>query len=718
MDSPAPALSATDDSSFQHVAPGFDFRGLLHQLISKSWVIVLCLALALALGFSYLARTPKLFMSRAVMEVDVSGENIAPVQTTRPESYQSLEQLRTIEQNLRNRSLMERVVRAADLVHTPGFLPPREGGALYSPEACAGALSNMVSATVRRGTRLIDVFVTHTDPAIAQKIADAIGTEYIRQSIEKHRDGAMLAFNFLSEQAETLRGKVDDDEHKLQAFREKTGTTDVGERGNGAESKLRDLTARLTQAKADRLRMDNDFKTIAKFKNDPDQLLTIPTIANNPGIMEIKTQIAIVNGQIAALAQRYKDEHPRMIQARSQLDAFKKNLREAVLRLPPLLQTEYENSASNAANLEKAVADQEKAALAVNATNIPFTELQRALEADNTLYQAVLKRRSETDFTKGIQADPVHVSEGATFSNFPISPKPFETLMLCSLGGLLLGVGIIVLITLLDRTVKTVDQAEHYLNLPVLAAVPDMKFPAQKSYLLMIKDPNATASESFRTLRASLALLGPENERKVLLFTSAVPSEGKSFSSTNYAVSLAQQGHRTLLIDADLRRPSIHKVFELARTQLGVTDYLVGKADMKTATVTCEIDNLHIMPGGSKAPNPAELLSSHTFGELVAEATRQFDRVVIDSAPVLAVSDTLIITPYVQSLCLVIRSNHTKRNAVQRAVGLLEHAGNRPVGLVLNRLPRSAGVGHYYYYTQHGYGDGVYGAPVEVSRKG
>ena len=602
MDSPAPAPSAMEEFHGQNVTPGFDFRGLLHQLISKSWIIVLCLALALAFAFFHLARTPKLYTSRAVLEVDVAGDNIAPVQSSRPESYQSLEQLRTIEQNLRNRSLMERVVRAADLVHTPGFLPPREDGGLYSPETCAGALSGMVSATVRRGTRLIDIFVVHTNPALAQKIADTVGTEYIRQSIEKRRDAAMFAYNFLSEQAETLRKKVDGDEHELQTYREKIGSTDLGERGSNAETKLHDLTARLTQARAERLRMDNDFKTIAKFKNDPDQLLAIPTIANNPGIVEIKNQIAIVNGNIAALAQRYKEEHPRMIQARSQLDAFKKNLREAVLRLPPLMQSEYENSAANVANLEKAVADQQKSALAANASNIPFAELQRAFDADNALYQSVLKRINETDLTKGIQADPVHVSEAATFSNAPISPKPFETFLLCTLSGLALGVGIIFLLTILDRTLKTVDQTEHYLNLPVLAAVPDMKFPAQKSYLLMVRDPNATAAEAFRTLRASLALLGPENERKVLLFTSAVPSEGKSFSSTNYAVSLAQQGHRTLLIDADLRRPSIHKIFELDRNQLGITDYLVGKADMHAATVTCEIDNLHIMPAVPRPP--------------------------------------------------------------------------------------------------------------------
>ncbi len=718
MDSPASGpASALDEFNHQNVSSGFDFRVFLHQLISKSWIVILCLAAALALAFGYLYRTPKLYLSRAVLEVDTVGDSIAAVPNTRQETYQSLEQLRTIEQNLRNRSLMERVVRAADLVHTRNFVPPSEDGHLYSPESLAGALSGMVNPTVRRGTRLIDVFVTHSDPLLAQKIADTVCTEYIRQSIEKRRDAAMFAFNFLSEQAETLQKKVADDDHKVQAYRDQTGITDLGERGNNAEAKLRDLTTRLTQAKSERLRMDNDARTIARFKNDPEQLLTIPTIANNPGIIEIKTQVGIVTGQIAALSQRYKDEHPKMIQARNQLDAFKKNLRDAVLRLPPLLQTEYENSGANVANLEKAVADQQKASLDVNQKNIQFAELQRSLEADRALYEQVIKRRGETDFTKGIQSDPVHVSEIATFSNVPVSPKPFETILLSTLGGLALGVGIVGLITFLDRTLKTVDQAEHHIRLPVLAAVPEMKFPAQKSYLLMVKEPNATASESFRTLRASLALLGPEDERKVLLFTSAIPSEGKSFSSINYAVSLAQQGHRTLLIDADLRRPSVHKVFDIDRTQPGITDYLVGKADMDTATITCEIENLHVMPGGSKAPNPAELLSSHTCAELLADAMARFDRIVIDSAPVLAVSDTLIITPYIQSLCLVIRSNHTKRNAVQRAVSLLEQVGNRPVGLVLNRLPRSAGVGHYYYYTQHGYGGAVYGTPAESGQK-
>ena len=303
----------------------------------------------------------------------------------------------------------------------------------------------------------------------------------------------------------------------------------------------------------------------------------------------------------------------------------------------------------------------------------------------------------------------MQIVESASFQPFPVSPQPFRTMMIAIFGGLGSGIVFVGLLNFLDRSIKTVDQAEYISGLPVLAAVPNMKFPAEKSYLLMVREPNSTAAEAFRSLRASVTLLGPEAERKVLLFTSAAPSEGKSFSCTNYSVSLAQQGYRTLLIDADLRRPSIHKVFHLDRTISGITDYLIGKVDLQGAVHGMDVPNLFVMPGGQKAPNPAELLSGHGFAELIADASKSFDRVVIDSAPVMAVSDTLLMTPYVQSVCLVVHARQTARNMVRRAVGVLDQVGSRPVGLVLNRLPSKSGINHYYYYTQHGYGEGVYG---------
>jgi Mrp family chromosome partitioning ATPase len=303
----------------------------------------------------------------------------------------------------------------------------------------------------------------------------------------------------------------------------------------------------------------------------------------------------------------------------------------------------------------------------------------------------------------------------------------------------------------LDRSVKTVDQAETTLGLPVLAAIPEISrtesvgevqnngaLPGTSSYRLVAEAPEGPAAEGFRNLRAGLSLLGPEEERKIFLFTSALPNEGKSFTSANYSLSLAQQGHRVLLIDGDLRRPSLHKIFRevgpagetAAKTdeeQYGIVDYLVGDAALSDAvrvvsardvdiigtnssspggTVTATGGQLSVLAGGRRAPNPAELLSGHSFAELVAEAGKLFDRVVIDSAPVLAVSDTLLMTPYVQTVCMVVRARRTARNAVQRAILLLGGTGSRPAGVILNRLPRNRGTDYYYYYASHGYGAG------------
>jgi Mrp family chromosome partitioning ATPase len=250
--------------------------------------------------------------------------------------------------------------------------------------------------------------------------------------------------------------------------------------------------------------------------------------------------------------------------------------------------------------------------------------------------------------------------------------------------------------------------------------------------------PEGPAAEAFRNLRAALSLLGPEAERKVFLFTSALPSEGKSFTSANYALSLAQQGHRVLLVDGDLRRPSLHKIFRkiqqsgngkagLEPEAPGIVDYLVGAVALKEAvrgvaasevdvighrggprptTLTSTGGELYLLAGGQRAPNPAELLSGPQFSRLVAEASKDFDRVIIDTAPILAVSDTLLMTPHVQSVCLVVQAARTARNAVQRALILLGAAGSRPAGVILNRLPRRRGAGYYYYYASHGYGKG------------
>jgi capsular exopolysaccharide synthesis family protein len=235
---------------------------------------------------------------------------------------------------------------------------------------------------------------------------------------------------------------------------------------------------------------------------------------------------------------------------------------------------------------------------------------------------------------------------------------------------------------------------------------------SEKYPIATIEEPESGLAEAYRTLRVSISMLGPEEERRVLLFVSAVPEEGKTYTSLNTAVVFAQQGLKTLLIDSDLRRPSLHKALLSVDTlPVGLTDYFSGNSRLSSVIIPTEIENLSLIPAGRRAPNPAELLSSADIPKLFAQLLKRYDRIVVDSAPVNAVSDTLIIAPHADKTILVIRADKTPRKAIQRSVYLLRKAQAKVAGFVLNRLPTGRAASYYYYYYGDKYEkDSVYGS--------
>ena len=442
-----------------------------------------------------------------------------------------------------------------------------------------------------------------------------------------------------------------------------------------------------------------------------------------------------------------------MIAARLRLAEAKDKLRKPCWRNRPYCATRLSRAKPQKPVCNRALQDQQGVAVALNRTAIGWQELARQAETDRALYESVLRQIKETSLTKDVKTNAVSVVEHSPVPHSPVSPRPTKTIFLGLLGGLAVGLAFIFGADALDRSIKTVDQAENTLGLPVFAAVPEttdegpvnrLKRRSKKAfgssnYRVVVETPESPAAEAFRNLRAALALLGPEVERKVSLFTSALPNEGKSFTSANYSLALAQQGYRVLLIDGDLRRPTMHKIFRfpIAKNNSdedsdpGVIDCLLGEADVASAArqipageiqivdeniaitgniLTATGGQLSVLAGGRRSPNPAEILAGPFFGRLIAEAATLYDRIVIDSAPILAVSDTLMMTPHVQTLCIVVRAAKTPRQAVRRAISLLAKSGIRPAGLVLNRLRRSGGVGYYYHYSSHGYGkeEGAY----------
>ena len=770
---------------------GFDFRQFWHSLIERIWIVALCVLAGLFLALGYLARTPKLYQGHIVLEVEfqeptvIAGEESSA--RMRSMFLASQEALRTIEQNLTNRTLLARVVRAEGLaddggrsllgqsvskpesataskpntsasqnktdnvVGTPAFTPLEE--------ALGGAMSGMVKPLIRRGTRLIDLYAVNRDPAMAQRLAEAIGREYIRSSIERRASFSQDTLRYLLEEEERLKTNLQRSEAAVADYKAKTpdalqlgggaaatgsqtGAGSSGGRGGLVEDKLQELNSKLTAAKSERLRLEGELKQIEAVGDNVDALLAVPSIAAAPTVNDRRRDLGQLEAVVATLAQRYKDKHPKMMAARAALTEAREGLRRAVLAQPATLRNTLAQAHAAERNLDGAAREQEKAALALNKAAIGYQELARQAETDRALYESVLRQIKETNLTKGVKTNAVSVIEHSPLPRFPVSPSTTKTLALGLLGGLAAGLMFVFGADAIDRSIKTVDQAETTLGLPVFAAIPEAKEDGgaahskqkRKSltrYRLVAETPEGPAAEAFRNLRAALSLLGPEAERKISLFTSAVPDEGKSFTSANYALALAQQGHRVLLLDGDLRRPSMHKIFHLedardgSSSTPGIVDCLIGEAKLISAARAIspqEINTvggviavapnlvaggqLYVLAGGRRAPNPAEILSGPSFSQLIAEATRLFNRVVIDSAPVLAVSDTLLMTPHVQTVCMVLRARKTPRPAVRRAISLLANSGIRPAGLVLNRLPRSRGVGYYYYYASPGYGAG------------
>ncbi|MFL6546699.1 MAG: GumC family protein [Candidatus Udaeobacter sp.] len=782
----------------------FDFRRYWHSFLERVWIVAICVLAGLFLALGYLARTPKLYQGHTVLEVEFQEPSFISTDdsTTRMRSIflASQEALRTIEQNLTNQTLLSRVVRSEGLAQdggrallgqsavtdksssatertepSPAANKTQNAGGVttFTPleEGLGRAMVGMVKPAIRRGTRLIDLYVTHRDPAMAQRLAEAIGREYIRNSIERRASLSEEALRYLLEEEERLKGNLQKSEAAVAQYKatnpdalqlgggtaatgsqQGAGAGAGGSRGGLVEDNLQDINSKMTGAKADQIRLEGELRQVDQIGNNIDALLAIPSISSAPMVMDARRSVIQVEAGITTYALRYKDKHPKMMAAKAALAEAKQKLREAVLAQPPLLRSAIEQIKATEASLQGALQDQQGVAVNLNRTAIGYQQLARQAETDRALYESVLRQIKETNLTKDVKANAVSVIEHSQFSNFPVSPRPTKTIMLGLLGGLAVGLALVFGADALDRSIKTVDQAETTLGLPVFAAVPETtdegpvsrlkrrnKAFGRSNYRVVVETPESPAAEAFRNLRAALSLLGPEAERKVSLFTSAVPNEGKSFTSANYSLALAQQGYRVLLIDGDLRRPNMHKIFRFANPRNnseedstpGVTDCLVGEADVASAArripageiqlvdeeieltgkiLTATGGQLFVLAGGQRAPNPAEILAGPFFGRLITEAATIFDRVVIDSAPILAVSDTLLMTPHAQTVCIVIRAGKTPRPAVRRAITLLAKSGIRPAGLVLNRLRRSRGVGYYYYYASHGYGkeEGAY----------
>jgi len=691
-----------------------DLRALFYVLRENVWFLTAVTLIGVLAATGYLMRSKRIYAATTTIQVEEERQRLVTADTRGTDDRAAEEELKTIAENLENPTLMLRLARHPELAQDPAF---RAQIAMATSDLrVQGIVAAKISAKIRPGTRLIDITVEDESPALAQKLAQLVVSEFMGARGETGARVSQGAHEFLRQEADRLKQTLAKSEQALQRYKEQHQAVSLEEKQNIVVERLKELNTKVTTAKAERLKLEADRAQLEPAAGDAvERLLALPSVAGAAEVVEVQRKIGEKEAEIATLSRRYKPEHPKYFEATSALAELKVSQNQAILKAADLLGTAFEAAKATEQKLEAALRGQESIALELSQMAIPYKSLVRDVEADRTLYDSLVARLKETDVAQGVSKYAIRVAVPALLPERPVKPNKRLVLLLGAVGSLSLGLSGVLARHVLDNSCKTVDDAERLLDLPSLAAIPKQTGTVLAGSIL-VEQPHSALAEAFRTLRTSLRM-AENGGGKSVLFASAIPGEGKTFCAINCAVAFAQQGLRTLLIDADLRLPSVERIVLKSEGASGMSDLLLGRVQLGEAIHATGIANLSVLPAGRRVPNLAELFSRSELPTFLQRVTRDFDRVVIDTAPVHAVSDTLLLAPHVGAVCLVVRASGTPSHAVVRAVKMLRESGARIAGFVLNALPGGNG-GYYYHYHSPGYGgDEVYGASAAIASK-
>jgi capsular exopolysaccharide synthesis family protein len=670
-----------------------DWRRLVYPLLDKWWLIAASVAIALGLVTLYLKRAQTIYAATAVIKFESESPKILGMPDVVGGEVRSdeerKERLKEIQVVLKSPLLMKRVVEANQLAaSTTNQSPP----VTKRPHA--------VRVELRSGTSFIDVTVEQADPVVAAQLANSLVAQLIKLNSETYKALSRSATAFLAEEAEELQRKLTEGEVKLQTYKDQF--LSLEQRQTLVADNLKELNQKVTAAKTDRIRLESEYAPMAALGNDVAALLNVARIAGDPAVAALRAGVAQQEIEFADVQKMYRPKHPTYIQSQGKLTQLQQALSNASLKAIQTMRVSFENAANQEKSLTAELERQEKLAQSINSQFVPYNTLLRDQEQYRILYDSVIKRMGESKLVGNLERRPIQIFQQATVPRIPVKPRRLLIALIGLGAGLGLGVFLALGPSLVDDSFRTVNDVEAFLRQPVLSMIPKLaRRRSRRPEIVVGNDLPFSGAESFRALRTSLYLLDRESKQRSFLFTSTLAGEGKTFCSINFAASLAQQGLRTLLIDADLRRPMLETLLLGSRGSVpGLSDYLNG--DPLTTHAT-KIANLSVLPAGRTVPNPSELLAQSGLRELLVEARRQFDQIVVDSAPIFGVSDTLRIAKDVQRVCVVILAGKTPRKLVQRSLQMLARAGTQTDGLILNAVADSWQTAYDNPYHDYGY---------------
>jgi polysaccharide biosynthesis transport protein len=723
-------------SALYNVLPSQEstLREYMRVLIKRKWmVIAVIVGIFMAVAITSLRQTP-VYEAVGRIAVNKADPNLITFKDSGPVmDYYDQSDLDTEVRILQSDLMALQVIRQLNLDkrsefggHSDQKQPNLTADPLQTDSnrtsALLGSFRGNLHVTLIPNTRIIEIHYHSTDPQLAASAVNTLAATYVEQNFKTKFESTMQASDWLSKQLIDLQMKVETSQEKLVRYQKEHEILGTDEKQNIITEKLAELNREMTIAESDRMQKEAVYRQTQS--NDPDQIAaaiiadTTGGTTNAPSALldKLREQQVSLRIQVAELSTQFGPSYPKIAQINNQLKEIERQLQSETNKAVDHLKGLYLAALQREGMLRDAFEKQKQEANKLNESAIEYSILKRDLDSNRTLYEGLLEKLKEAGVTAGLRSNNFRIIDAARVPTSPSEPNIPRNLSFALVLGVISGVGLAFLLENMDNTVRTPEQATALSGLPSLGMIPlgsksGTHGPAGKRLALTASKevvetvtqvrPQSQMAESYRALRTSLLLSNLGAPPKVIMVTSARPQEGKTTTSINTAIVLAQKGVRVLLVDADLRRPSIHKTLGMG-PRSGLSNVLTGSAALQqTIAVSPILPNLFIMPAGTPPPNPAELLASSNMRDVIAELRELYDHIVIDTPPTLSVTDAVVLSPRADATILVIRSGQTTKQALRRSRDILMQVNAHVAGVLLNAVDLTS-PDYYYYYEYQG----------------
>lgn len=682
------------------------------------------------------AMTP-IYRATATLMIEAGKAKVVTIDDVYSGASQNREYFQTQVEIIKSREVAIKAIKKAELWNTDEFNPRPDAesmltGLLVSiglkddpasiewnedtmAEAIYPAFVKRVTIEPVRLSQLAKISFDSSSAGLSAKVANGIAMAYIESDMDARYQVTQQASNWIQDRLASLRVKLEESERQLQAYREKAGIVDMKNVGQGGVGQqMMEVTSRLVDARLRRAEAENAFNQIKSAKKTGD-LASLPAVIRNPIVADALRDQSMAERRLAELTQRYGKEHPKFMQAEGELKSAKENLQRQIETVVASITQEYEVNKGTERTLEGQMASARGSVQDINRKEFELTVLEREVDSNRQIFDMFVKRAKETSISSDLQTPVARVVDAAVVPERPVKPQKIQIILIAFILGVFVATLVALVLERLDNTLKTSEDVETKLKTPLLTALPlltDAEVVRESTARIFIDNPKSLYAEAIRTARTGVLLSALDVPKRLLLVTSSLPGEGKTTFSINLAMAHAHT-KKTLLIDADMRRPAISKGLGLQPGAMGLSNLVSGSAKLEDCVQQLQGSSLDIMPSGSIPPNPVELLLSQKFKETIDHLMEVYDVVIIDSPPVELVSDALVISPMATGVIYVSRANSTPWQLARRGLQRIRRADGQLLGVVLNRLDFAQAekyYGEYSGYGKYGYGQTGYGA--------